>query len=316
MKSNTTSICGLDFQMEYLSVVQYSPEENAVTLVSIQPFTPDTAKDEWRQREEELKNIKGRLRFFSPAVTCGMPSEYAIVKICPVDADERDIREALTWELAQQINGSIAEYAFDYQEIEPDDGALGAVAKNFLVAAYREELVIRLAAIVRSVKFAPRGINLDIFGLINVFEANYPDKKDVPSLLVHSEQQTTKLVLARGGRFLDFHCFDHAGAPSYSNGFAAVLAEEIGRFLATSERSGRGKAPVAVYASGSLFQQSDARDALFEKVAGAEMLNPFRYIKCQAAIDEQQLQEYSTQLAVAVGLALQGRPDVGSPAGI
>ena len=41
------------------------------------------------------------------------------------------------------------------------------------------------------------------------------------------------------------------------------------------------------------------------KVPGAEMLDPFRKVKCQVVIDEQQLKEYSTQLAVAVGLALQ-----------
>ena len=308
MKSHNTSVCGLDFQKEYISVVQYSPEENAVTLISIQPFADEAAHDAWKQREQELKSIKGRLRFFSPAVTCGIPAECAVVKICLLDANERNVDEALTWELAQQINGSLDEYAFDFEEIRPG-GAAGSPTKKFLAAAYRQEIVTRLAGIARSVKFEPRGIGLDIFGLVNAFEANYPDRKSALSLLVHSERHSTKLVLTQNGSFLDFHCFEHTTAPVDSLGFATALAGEIGRFLATAKVPGDAEARAGVYASGSFFQQADVRDALFEKVMGAEMLNPFRYIKCQVAIDEQQLQEYSTQLAVAVGLALQGRPE-------
>jgi Tfp pilus assembly PilM family ATPase len=306
MKSKTSSVCGLDFQKEYLSVVQYSPEENAVTLVSIQPYATEPAQDEWKQREQELKSIKGRLRFFSPNVTCGIPSENAIVKIFQVDSDERDLHEALQWELSQHIYGPVEEYAFDFQPIESADGA---PVKKMLVAAYREDLVIRIAAIVRGVKFAPRGVDLDIFGLINVFEANYPEQRDLPSILVHSEPQTTKLVLTRGGAFLDFHCFDHPASSAESLGFSSALAEEIGRFTAANERPGIEGKSIGVYAAGALFQQADARKALLHNVEGAQMLNPFRSIKCQVAVDEQQLQEYSTQLAVAVGLALQGCPE-------
>jgi Tfp pilus assembly PilM family ATPase len=306
MKSHNTSICGLDFQTEYLSVVQYSPEENAVTLVSIQPFSGGADHDEWKQREHELKNIKGRLRFFSPAITCGIPAEYAIVKILMVDAGERNIGEAIRWELSQQMSGPIEEYVFDFQEIEPEE--VGSVTKRFLAAAYRRELVSRVAGIMQSVKFEPRGVGLDIFGLVNIFEANYPDKTAAPCLLVHSERQVTKLVLARNGAFLDFHVFEHPTAPQDSLGFATLLADEITRFLATVDTGGGAARGAGVYASGSLYQQADVRDALFEKVRGAEMLNPFRYIKCHVAIDEQQLQQYSAQLAVAVGLALQGCP--------
>jgi Tfp pilus assembly PilM family ATPase len=300
MKVNTPSFCGLDLQRDYFSIIQYSPEEQAMTLLSIQPFSAETGTNPWKTWKNELKNSKGRLRFFSPAVICGMPSECAVIKIITLDADEEHIDEAIEWEFGQQIIGSVDEYVFDYEEME---GAPDAATRKFLVVAYRQDQVNRMAGIVRSVKLAPQVIDLDIFGLVNIFSANYTDRKAKASLLIHTEYELTKLVLTRNGEFRDFHCFEHASGSIDAAGFAMVLSAEIDRFLAGAEKSdGR----TGIYITGSYFQQAFSRDAFFEKVPHAELLNPFRTINCQVKIEEQQIQEYSTQLAVAAGLALRG----------
>jgi Tfp pilus assembly PilM family ATPase len=300
MKVTVPSFCGLDLQRDYFSIIQYSTEEQAVTLLSIQPFSAEGGINAWKTWKNELKNSKGRLRFFSPAVICGMPSEYAVIKIITLDADEAHIAEAIEWEFGQQIIGSVDEYGFDYEEIE---GAPGASTRKYLVVAYRQEQINRMAGIVRSVKLEPQIIDLDIFGLVNIFLANYTDKKPEESLLVHSESELTKLVLTRNGEFRDFHCFEHQSGSIDAAGFAMALSAEIDRFLAGAEKSdGR----TGIYITGSYFQQAFSRDAFFEKVPQAELLNPFRTIKCQVKIEEQQVQEYSTQLAVAAGLALRG----------
>ena len=112
----------------------------------------------------------------------------------------------------------------------------------------------------------------------------------------------TKLVLTQNGDFLDFHCFEHKDATVNTVGFASTAATEIDRFLSAAAIGGRP----GIYATGSNFQQIVNREAFFRRVQGAEILNPFRAIKCQVTIDEQQLQDYSMQLAVAVGLSWRG----------
>jgi len=300
MKSKAVGFCGLDMQKEYFSIVQYSPEEQAITLLDIHSFSAEAGSDEWKTWKNELKNRGRRLRFFSPSIVCSMPSEYAVIKLITLDVDEPDIAGAIEWELGQHITGTLEEYVFDYEKIVslPDDPA-----KKYLAVAYRRELVNRMAGMVRGVKLKPAIVDLDIFGLVNVFEFNYRDQNAAPSLLVHSESDLTKFILTRNGGFLDFHCFEHKAGSIDAAGFAEVLSAEIDRFCAARQKT-NGR--IGVYITGSYFKEAFSRDVFFEKVPGAELLNPFRAIKCQVKIDEQQFQEYSTQLAVAAGLALRG----------
>jgi Tfp pilus assembly PilM family ATPase len=300
MKARMASFCGLDLQRDYFSVVQYSADEQAVTLLSIQPFSAEGGGDVWKTWKTELKNQRGRLRFFSPAVICAMPAEYAVIKLIQLDTDEQHIAETIAWELGQQMSGSLDEYVWDYQET---GGAPNASTRKFLTVAYRRQFVHRMAGVVRSVKLKPQIVDLDLFGLVNVFSANYVEKKKELSLLVHSEFDMTKMVLTHNGEFRDYHSFDHKTASVDPAGFARDLSAEIDRFLAvTGNTDGRP----AVYITGSYFQQAVCREAFLESMLRAEMLNPFRSIKCQVKIDEQQVGEYAPQLAIAVGLALRG----------
>jgi Tfp pilus assembly PilM family ATPase len=300
MKTDTTSCCGLDLQKDYFSIVQYSAAERAVTLLSIKSFSDREDNDVWKAWKEELKKNRGSLRFFNPAVVCGMPSEHAVVKLVPLDADEEHAGETVEWELGQQIGGSLDEYVFDFQE--PENGPRSAERK-VLAVAYRRELVNRVADLVRNVNLQPQVVDLDIFGLVNVFSANYRERTDTASLLVHSESEMTKLVMTRRGGFMNFHCFEHKSGSVDPAGYASLLSSEIDRFCAvTKENGGRPD----IFITGSYFQQDISREAFFEKAPGAELLDPFRAIKCQVKIDEHQIPKYSTQLAVAVGLALRG----------
>jgi Tfp pilus assembly PilM family ATPase len=300
MNTETTSFCGLDLQKDYFSIVQYSASERAVTLLSIQPFSNGDDIDEWKTWKNELKRSRGRLRFFSPAVVCGMPSEYAVVKLLPIDTDEQRVEETVEWELGQQIGRPLDEYAFDFQEAETGTSAAG---RKILAVAYRQELVNRLTGILKGVRMRPLAVDLDILGLVNVFSANYTERTAAESLIVHTESEMTKFVLTRNGGFRNYHCFIHKSGSVDPAGFAAELSAEIGRFLAAG-KAGSGRPDT--YITGSYFQQEISREAFFEKVPGSELLDPFRTIKCQVKIDDNQFKKYSTQLAVAVGLALRG----------
>jgi Tfp pilus assembly PilM family ATPase len=300
MKTDMTSCCGLDLQKDYFSIIQYSAAERAVTLLSIKPFSDREDAHVWKAWKEELKKNRGSLRFFNPSVVCGMPSEHAVVKLVPLDADEEHTGEAVAWELGQQIDGPLDEYVFDFQE--PENGQRSAQRKA-LAVAYRRVLVNRMADLIRNVNMHPKVIDLDIFGLVNVFSANYRERTDTVSLLVHSESEMTKLVMTRKGGFMNFHCFEHKSGSVDPAGYASLLSSEIDRFCAVTEEN---TSRPDIFITGSYFQQDISRDSFFEKVPSAELLDPFRAITCQVKIDEYQIPKFSTQLAVAVGLALRG----------
>jgi Tfp pilus assembly PilM family ATPase len=194
MKTDRTSCCGLDLQKDYFSIVQYSTKERAVDNLSIQPFADRKGVDQWKTWRNGIKQSRGRLRFFSPAVICGMPSQYAVVKLVPMDSDEQRVDEAVAWELGQQTGGPLDEYVFDFQEAET---GRREEERTVLAVAYRRELVRRMADIVRGIRMRPQVVDLDIFGLVNVFSANYPERTADTSLIVHSEPAMTKFVLIR-----------------------------------------------------------------------------------------------------------------------
>lgn len=297
MKSNAANFCGLDLQKDKLSFVQFSTEENAVTLIALQPVSSGNSNDAWQIWLNGLSAMKGRLRYFTGDVVCGLPSEYAQIRHCLIDEEEKNWQEAVEWEIGQQILGTRDEYVIDYEQTTGGGGT-----KKYLAVAYRKALVDRTVGILRKVKLTPRIIDLDIFGLINAFEVNYPEKRDDVSLLVHTEQTLTKLVLTGDGTFLDFYSFEHPDEGT----FPGVLGEKIEGFLSSLQKTGDG-AKERVYLAGSYFSPEARRKPILEKIPGAEMLDPFRKVPCQVAIDEQHLREYSTKLVVAVGLALRGK---------
>jgi Tfp pilus assembly PilM family ATPase len=299
MKSHHANFCGLDLQKDNLSIVQFSGEENAVTLIALQPVSQGPGNDAWQIWQNELSAMKGRLKSFSRDIICGIPSEYAQIKHCMIDDTEKDWREAVEWDMGQQILGPRGDYVIDYELAEAGHAA---GVKKYLAVAYRKALVDQTTEMLQSVKLVPRIIDLDVFGLINVFEENYPEKRDDVSLLVHSERTLTKLVLTIDGAFLDFLSFEHSDEETFPN----VLEEKIEGFISTAKKIGDG-ASESIYLSGSFFSPAARRGPILEKIAGSEILDPFKKIACQVAIDAHQLHEYSPQLSVAVGLALHGR---------
>jgi Tfp pilus assembly PilM family ATPase len=301
MKARNNSVSGLDFQKEYLSVAQYSPEENAVALIAIQPVTDENHGDLLDRAACELKELKGKFKFATPDVVCSLPSEYAIIKRVQIDNDEQDAQDAIEWELGQQIIGSLDDYSFDFHE---SGLPVQEQLREYLVVAYRNEIVQRMASIVRSLKLNPLVIDLDAVALINVFEANYRDRISAPALLVHGESEVTKLILTQNGNLLDYGTFEYDFASLDTRNYPEMLQHHAGCLLSTATTG--GESTVGTFLSGSLFAQPQFSDGVIQGLPGSEILYPFRKITCHVGVDEEQLKNYAAQLAVAVGLALRG----------
>ncbi|MFW6244284.1 MAG: type IV pilus biogenesis protein PilM, partial [Fibrobacterota bacterium] len=299
----SASTNGLDIQKNYISIAQYAPLDSAVLQVAIQPLSVDEFEGNfWDTVAEELKNMKKIFRFGTPDVVCSLISEQAVIKTFQVESDEADQQEVLNWELEHHLAGSANEYAYDFQEIA---SGLQEVNRRYLAAAVRQEAVAKLRKTIRSVKLNPLVIDLDLFALVNVFEANYSERLSETAVLVHAEDTCTRLVLTNNGSFIDYAVFDYSADEQNEQLFCEQLRQESDRLVSVnSDFLTEGQ--VATFFAGSLFADQQFSPSVLNSIARSELLNPFRKISCTIGVDDEQLKTYSSQLAVAVGLALRG----------
>jgi len=295
MKSG--KISGLDIQKEYISIAQYSPEENSVDLVAIQPISTEKSTDFLKNASDGLKELKGKFKFTKPDVVCSLPSENAIIKHFTIDSKASEPSEDIEWELSQQVIGSIEEYSFDFQPVSLN-------SEEYLAVAYRTKNVDAFSSMIKNLKLNPLIIDLDIFALINVFEANYREAISQPAVLIHAESEKSRLVLTVDGRFIDYETSEYAYGTE-PDSYAGLIYEEYRRLLGFN--SGKIQAgSEGIYFTGSLFTQPEYGDAVVRRFGKGEELYPFRKVDSRIGVNEAQLKTYASQLAIAVGLALRG----------
>ncbi len=300
MKNSSRPISGLDIQREYISVAQYSQEDNAVELVAIHPVSLINGSDLGEQLGDELKELKSKFKFTSPDIVCSIPSEHAIVKYLTVDTTDINPLDSLEWELSQQIIGSIKDYVFDFQEYDtrPDD------TRHYLAVAYRKDTVQSISSALKRVRLNPLIVDLDVFALINVLEVNYPERIELPSVIIHSENNKTKLILTKKGVYIDYECIEYENGLPDPDNLADLSKSEIDKLLSLNNQVIDNN--ISIFCTGSLFGQSSYNDAIVNGLGSVELLNPFRKIECRVGVNEDKLKTYISQLAVAVGLAYRG----------
>jgi len=301
MARRTDSIAGLAFSSDAVSVAQYIPAEREVANIGIQPVD-EHAADLWESAAPGLKQLVSATKLAGGNVVCSLPGEHAIIRTLCLDNDEPDVAEALEWEFCQHVIGSRDEFVFDFEKLA---AVPTAGVEQYLVVGYRTETVERAARILRLSKLNPIIVDLDIFALINVYEANYADLAAAPAICVLADEAVSKCVLTAGGTFVDMEIVNHGAASQNAGTWAAAVENGIAKLLACSASAPRRDA-LPVLLSGDLFSQPDFAGEATKAVKNAEILYPFRTIKCGAGMSDQDLRKYSPQLAVAVGLALRG----------
>ncbi|MBN1577141.1 MAG: pilus assembly protein PilM, partial [Chitinispirillaceae bacterium] len=204
------------------------------------------------------------------------------------------------WELGQHIIGSVDEYFFDYEQCGRSADGL----KEYLIVAYRKEHVEHLTALLKRQKLTPGVIDLDLFALINVFDANYPEYGAQPAVLLHAESEKAQLIMTHHGKYIDHESIDY-GPGTDPQTFAERLNAEVERLCSLVTLSGGGTG-IPIFAAGGLFVQNGFLETVASVAGNVSLLHPFRKIGCRVGVDNDQLSAYLAQLCVAVGLALRG----------
>jgi hypothetical protein len=302
MASQKDSISGIDIKADQITIAQYFPKENSVGSVIIKPLGAGDGRDFDTILKNEFKDLVAEIDFKNHNVALALPAEFSIVKKLSLDDNEKDVAQALRWELSQHLIGPIEEYVFDF---EPLKGNLAAV-RQYLVAAYRGDYVNKLVSLLKTNKLNPIIVGLDMFGLINVFEANYREQSTAPAALVLGTETASTIVVTQNGSLVDFDVFTHEAGPLAAEEYGARIAETMQRLYAGLPE----KASIDAYVAGTLFSRADYLDSLVGKLGKAQMLDPFKSIACRAGKAEDEVRQFSHQLAVAVGMALQGGSEI------
>lgn len=300
MKSSMKYSTGLDIQHEYLTLAQYDPGEHAVTMVAIQPITVSAAASPIEAAGDDLDSLRSRYKLVSGLINCALPGDYTILKKLPVDPQEDDVDGALAWELGQHLVGDVDEYFVDYEPVGKSPDGL----QEYLVVASRREQVDQFTGFLKRHKLVPGVVDIDLFALINVFEANYPELTDRPALILHAENESARLIMTQKGSYVDHETINY-DTEIDPRTFTEHLQAGTERLLSFTRSRDDGTA-IPIFSSGGLFVQPGFLDAVASAVTTVSQLNPFRKIGCRVGVEEDKLAGYIPQLSVAVGLSLRG----------
>lgn len=300
MAKSNDSFTGIDIGKQFICFAQCTPEDNHIQNVGIQPID-DEDPDWWVCVKDSLKGLISDTKLSGENVIFSLPGEYAVVQKTMVDPDEEDVQGVLDWEFSQRIVGPREEYVFDYQRF-PASGADGV--DRYLVVGYRGDAVDRVSRLAKSGKLNPIVADLDAFALINAHERNYGDRVSQPAFILHADGETAKLILCKDGFFVDFESFGYSAQKEPLSTLVQGVTERMTRIISGNPQMASQGAPF--YVSGSVFADEAVLGEICGSIQNAEVLNPFRQMSYSESMEQNNVERYAPQLAVAVGLALRG----------
>jgi Tfp pilus assembly PilM family ATPase len=294
------SVNGIEIKKEHISIAQFSPATQTVVNASLIIAPLDEGGDaaaavDYSAFKPNLKKLIARMQAEGQDAVVSLPADYAVVKKVMLDRSEADVREAVEWELSQQIMGSMDDYVFDFEPTGND----GSDVKWCIAVAYKNAGVQKMAALLKASKLTPVTIDLDMFALINVFEANYPDLVSSPAIIIHGRDESTNIIATRAGTFVDCEIVSHQSGLSSAESYADMLRDAIAQSIPQA-------ASMPVVCTGSSFSQKDFAEGVFSRMQNARLLNPFAAVQSSLGLSQEDLEKCLPCLSVAVGLAIRG----------
>jgi Tfp pilus assembly PilM family ATPase len=224
-----------------------------------------------------------------------------------IDSGEEEPEAALRWDLEQHLVGSVDEYAYDFHKLA---SVRAGEVTAYLAAAYHGKWPAQASELMRAHKLVPHAVDLDIFGLINSFEANYADRISAPAVLVLGGEQFTKVIMTLNGSLVDFEVFKFKPDTRDAASYAEAVQRSVRRLVAAHARmTVKGVPPL--YLAGMIFSWEKFSDECLKSLGDVRLMNPFRNIGC-TAFPETSIRAYGPRLSVAVGLAVRESGEVGS----
>ena len=301
MKPIDNGFLAIEIGMNSIRLLQYNSSENSIDSVGINPIDPKDAQNMQAMEDEIVNLINGSEAKSRNVITC-VNGQNMICKRFFVDADEKDFNGFLKWEMEQQLLCSIDQFIIEFQEIS---GSTAKGMREFLAVAYRREYVDRIARMMYRIKLNPILVDVDIFALQNVFEANYPEAVDKVNLLVFLDGIRMYVVLCKDRMILDYEVL--LKSPKEQNiNVSDWIAKEIQNFLSLS--ADHNILPLnGIWVGGEISKDSEIIQALKTGNMGVavDVLNPFIKIKIREDLS-MQMKNITPLCSIVAGLVLRG----------
>ncbi len=285
---------------------------------------------------ETIKKLFADTKVKNADVATSVSGHSVIIKRIPVpEMDDAALAESIKWEAEQYIPFAIEEVSIDYQRL--DSGA--ADGMGVLLAAAKKEKIADYTNVIKSAQRTPKLVDIDIFAVQNAYEMNYalPGADQIQALM-NVGASVTNITVMQGAQPVFWRDISVGG-----NQYTEAIQKELSLSYDQSERLKKGQDVEGIPLSNAVpiiqsvseeigneiqktldFFRATAIDAPVNRVmlcggsarvlglqaylhdrfeAPVELLDPFRNVEKAKDLDLDRLDEVSTALAVAVGLA-------------
>ena len=196
---------GLDIGSSAVKAVVLKKARSGWSLVAAgETPIPDTGAAEDGSPEpgavtDAVSQLFDVIRLRRARVAAALSGHAVIVKRLSMPAmSEAELGEAIPWEAEQYIPFDLSEVQLDYQIVgSPADGR--STLDVLLVAAKRDRIEDRTNLIVRTGR-QPVVLDIEAFALANAYQANYPERTDALSALLHIGRRVTIVCLLEQGQ--------------------------------------------------------------------------------------------------------------------
>lgn len=258
-------------------------------------------------------------------------------KVSLPQMSQRELREAIPWEIEQYIPHSINEVNYDFQ-ILPGESPEGNM--DVLIVAAKKDIANDYIAVANEAGLNPVVVDVDVFALENMYEANYSSSNEIVALINIGASVTNINILkegvsifardinAGGKQFTEWIqkefdlSYDEAEKKKFSLGlnaseteldritldFTDLICGEIKRtldFFSTTMTSREMVRKIILGGGSSRIPQM--KETIQDKSgAVVEIVNPFRNVLySERDFDPEYILDIAPKMGVAVGLALR-----------
>lgn len=337
-------LVGLDVGSSAVKLVQLSESKGEFTLehFGVAELDPDAIVDgavmDAGNVADAIRRLFAAQKLKSKKVAISVSGSSVIVKKIhlPIMSEE-ELGESINWEAEQYIPFEIADVHLDFHILETGDAAAPTGQMPVLLVAAKKERVSELVSLVEEAGLKPMIVDVDGFGLENIFCANFGVGERITGLvnvgasaininvLLDGMSAFTRDISMGGDRYTEeiqkglnisfaeaerakrgerIEGIDQGRVQQIIQETNVEVAGEIGRTFDYFKTTMQAVQVDKVLLSGGASKTRGLLEQVGERLGiPVQMLNPFEHIHVGPAIDTERLTAQSPFLGVAAGLA-------------
>jgi type IV pilus assembly protein PilM len=341
---STQPLVGLDVGSSTVKLVQLTEKHGEYTLehFGVVELDPDAIVDgavmDAGHVADAIRRLFGAQKLKQKRVAISVSGNSVIVKKIhlPIMSEE-ELSESITWEAEQYIPFEISDVHLDFHIMESGDAAVPSGQMPVLLVAAKKERVSELISLVEEAGLKPSIVDVDAFGLENIFCANFGVGDRITGLvnvgasaininvLLDGMSAFTRDISMGGDRYTEeiqkglnisfgeaerakrgerIEGIDQGKVQRIIQDTNVEVASEIGRTFDYFKTTVQAAQIDKVYLAGGASKTEGLVEQVGERLGiPVHLLNPFENVHLSPAVDTERLAAYTPFLGVAAGLA-------------